>query len=91
MEVLIKNLEGKSIKYKLNFVVRLAIVLMLIMGLAAGIGAFMLNSQARELADEWMIANNIIADLDYQTSEYRLKQYGHICSDDEAMHESYEE
>ena len=30
-----------------------------------------------------MVANNIIADLDYLTSEFRLKQYHHIVSDTE--------
>lgn len=90
MEKLLKRLEGKSIRYKLNFVVKFMIGMMLVMGVAALIGAFELNTQSTELSDNWMNANNIIAELDYMTSEYRLKQYGHICSSDEEHHANYE-
>ena len=90
MEKFMERFEGKSIRVKLNFVVKFAISMMLIMGIAAGLGAYMLNQQTDELANEWMVANNIIAELDYETSEYRLKQYGHICSTDEAHHKDYE-
>ena len=89
MNVLLRNLEGKSIKEKLNFVVKVALVMMAVMGIAAGIGAFMLNNQVKDLSS-WMEANNIMADLDYNTSEYRLKQYGHVCSTDEEHLKSYE-
>ena len=90
MEKLLKRLEGKSIRYKLNFVVKFMIGMMLVMGVAALIGAFELHTQSAELSDNWMNANNIIAELDYMTSEYRLKQYGHICSSDEEHHANYE-
>ena len=90
MNGLLSNLEGKKINEKLNFVVKVALVLMAIMGVAAGIGAFMLNNQVKTLAS-WMEANTIMADLDYNTSEYRLKQYGHVCATDEAHQQSYED
>lgn len=89
MNVFLRKLEGKNIKEKLNFVVRVALVLMAVMGISAGIGAFMLNMQVKDLAS-WMDANNIMADLDYNTSEYRLKQYGHVCSLDEEHMDNYE-
>lgn len=90
MNVLLKQIEGKKISDKLNFVVKFALVMMAVMGIAAGIGAFMLNSQVKEL-DSWMDANNIIADMDYYTSEYRLKQYGHVCATDTAKQNEYED
>ena len=90
MDAILRKLEGRSIKDKLNFVVKFALVMMAVMGIAAGIGAFMLNRQVKELAS-WMDANNIMADLDYNTSEYRLKQYGHVCSTNAASKESYED
>lgn len=46
------------------------------------IGAMELHSLNKELASEWMVANNTIADLDYETSDYRLKQYLHIVTTD---------
>ena len=53
---------------------------MLLLGLGALIGAWELNLQTKELHDTWMNANNIIAELDYLTSEVRLKQYAHVIS-----------
>ena len=89
MNALLSKLEGKSIKEKLSFVVKFALIMMAVMGVAAAMGAFMLNNQVKDLAS-WMEANNIMADLDYNTSEYRLKQYGHVCSTDEAHQRTYE-
>ena len=48
MDSVLKKLEGRSIKEKLNFVVKFALVMMAIMGVAAGLGASMLNSQVKE-------------------------------------------
>ena len=90
MEKLKQMLAGKKIQWKLSFIVRFMIVMMLIMGFAAGLGAYQLNMQTDELANEWMVANNIIAELDYQTSEYRLKQYGYICSKTYEQFTSYD-
>ena len=89
MNVLVKRLEGKTIKEKLNFLIRFALIMMAVMGVAAGLGAFMLNSQVKDLGS-WSEANNVMADLDYYTSEYRLTQYGHVCSSDKAQYEVYE-
>lgn len=91
MNKIMATMNEKNIKDKLNFVVKFMISLMVIMGIVAGIGAFELNVQTNELADNWMNANNIIAELDYKTSDYRLKQYGHVCSTDEEARKSYEE
>lgn len=90
MKGITRFLKGKSIKGKLNFVVRFMIVMMAVMGIAAGIGAFELRAQTHELTDNWIVANNIIAELDYMTSEYRLKQYGHICATTEEDQAAYE-
>lgn len=90
MNLLMKQIEGRNINDKLNFVVKFALVMMAVMGIAAGLGAFMLNTQVKDLAS-WMDANNVMADLDYYTSEYRLKQYGHVCSTDATHQKEYEE
>ena len=74
-------LKAKTVKGKLSFMSKMMIGIMSILGLGALLGAFVLNSQTRELSNNWMVANNIIADLDYLTSEFRLKQYHHIVSE----------
>ena len=62
---------------------------MCILGIGALIGAWELNAQTKEV-HSWMTANNIIAELDYLTSEVRLKQYAHVISDTNAEFEQHE-
>ncbi|MBR5579370.1 MAG: MCP four helix bundle domain-containing protein [Lachnospiraceae bacterium] len=76
-------LRTKNVKWKLGFMAKVMIGISAVLGIGALIGAFELNLQTRELSENWMVANNIIADLDYLTSEFRLKQYHHIVSDTE--------
>ena len=78
----VENFKNRAIKAKLSFMTRVSIILMLVLGIGALIGAWELNMQAKQL-HSWMEANNIIAELDYLTSEVRLQQYGHVISDDE--------
>lgn len=81
MEKFRENLKNRAIKWKLSFMVRVSVIMMCILGVGALFGAYELNAQTKELHDEWIQANNIIAELDYLTSEVRLKQYAHVISD----------
>ena len=86
-----EKFSKKSVKGKLDFMSRFSIIAMIIMGIGAVIGAMELNMQAKELVT-WMDANNIISELDYNTSEYRIKQYEHLLADTNAeMAEAEEE
>ena len=76
-----EKFSKKKVKEKLDFMSKFSIIAMIMMGIGAVIGAFMLRVQTRDLSDNWMVANNIIAELDYQTSEVRLKQYKHLIAD----------
>ena len=79
MKNFMENFKDRAMKAKLNFMVAVAIGLMAILGVGALFGAWELNLQTKEL-HSWMNANNIIAELDYLTSEVRLKQYAHVIS-----------
>ena len=85
-----ENFKNRAVKAKLTFMSRVSIILMLVLGIGALIGAWELNAQTKELHDNWMNANNIIAELDYLTSEVRLQQYGHVISDSRAEFEQRE-
>ena len=85
-----ENFKDRAIKAKLNFMVMVAIGLMGILGLGALFGAWELNLQTKNLHD-WLNANNIIAELDYLTSEVRLKQYAHVISSTTAEFTQHEE
>lgn len=75
-----EKFRKKSVKGKLDFMSRFSIIAMIIMGIGAVIGALELHSQTQEL-ESWMESNNIISELDYWTSEVRLKQYAHMVAD----------
>ena len=85
-----EKFKNGAIKWKLNFMVKVAIGLMAILGIGALVGAWELNVQTKELHDNWMNANNIIAELDYLTSEVRLKQYAHVISSSTAEFSQHE-
>ena len=85
-----ENFKNRPIKAKLSFMTRASILLMLVLGVGALFGAYELNAQTKELHNNWMNANNIIAELDYLTSEVRLQQYAHVISDSNAEFVSHE-
>ena len=91
MEKFKENFKNRAVKAKLSFMTRVSIILMLVLGVGALFGAFELNLQTKELHDNWMNANNIIAELDYLTSEVRLKQYAHVISDSRIEFELHED
>ena len=90
MKKFMENFKDREIKAKLNFMVVVAIGLMGLLGAGALFGAWELNSQTKEL-HSWLNANNIIAELDYLTSEVRLKQYAHVISSTTAEFVQHEE
>ena len=89
MNNLREKIKNGAIKWKLNLMVKVAIFLMCVLGIGALIGAWELNAQTKEV-HSWMTANNIIAELDYLTSEVRLKQYAHVISDTNAEFDQHE-
>ncbi|MBR5597541.1 MAG: methyl-accepting chemotaxis protein [Lachnospiraceae bacterium] len=90
MKKFMESMKDRSVKWKLNLMVKVSIVLMSILGVGALFGAWELNHQTKVLHDEWIQANNIIAELDYLTSAVRLKQYAHVISSSKAEFEEHE-
>ena len=90
MKKFMENFKNRPVKAKLSFMTRVSIILMLGLGIGALVGAWELNAQTKELHENWMNANNIIAELDYLTSEVRLKQYAHVISDSRTEFEVHE-
>ena len=74
------NFKNRAVKAKLSFMIRVSIICMLILGAGALFGAYEIEAQTKDLHDNWMNANNIIAELDYLTSAVRLQQYAHVVS-----------
>ena len=62
MKKFLENFKNRAIKAKLSFMTRTSIILMLILGMGALVGAWELNLQTKDM-HSWMLANNIIAEL----------------------------
>ena len=80
MKKLMEKMRNQSIKKKLSTMAKTMIAFMIVLGLGAMFGAWELNHQTNVLHDDWIYANNLIAEIDYLTSEVRLKQYAHVIS-----------
>ena len=80
MKKLMEKMRNQSIKKKLSTMAKVMIAFMIVLGLGAMFGAWELNHQTDVLHDTWIYANNIIAELDYKTSELRMEQYAHVIS-----------
>ena len=83
MSSFIQKFNNSKVKDKLSIMTRTMILMLFALGFVAVIGALELNMQTKTLANEWMVANNLIAEIDYNTSEYRLTQYNHVVSETE--------
>ncbi len=83
MKKFTENLRDIPIRKKLHLMVKVSLILITVLGIGALLGAWELNQQTNVLHDNWMHANNIIADLDYMTSQVRIEQYAHAISSSE--------
>ncbi|MBR4983677.1 MAG: MCP four helix bundle domain-containing protein [Lachnospiraceae bacterium] len=90
MKNLTRYMKDKSVKWKLNFLVKVSTCLLFLLGVGALFGVWQLNLETKELNDRWINANNMIADLDNLTSSVRLEQYAHLLSDSRIEFEIHE-
>lgn len=83
----IQNLKvaGKLRVYRLCM-----IALMVVLGIVAIILGFMMNSNVREITEVRSPSLARVQELDILTSDYRLKQYGHLVATDSVTMSSYE-
>ncbi len=66
------------------------IMLMLIMGSISIFLSFLMNSKVYKITDVWSPSLRYVQELNNLTSEYRLKQYGHLVAIEENIISAYE-
>lgn len=87
LEKRLKNLKVSE-KLKAYRVSMIALVVFVgIMSIALGL---VINSKVHEITDVWSPSMAYVQELDTLTSDYRLKQYGHLVAADSAGIASYE-
>ena len=90
MNSLNERIRNMNIKNKLGYLTKAYTIGLIIAGITAAIGAFLLNSQASNLANNWMNALEMAEKMNYLTSDYRMRQFGHIVADTEELYVEYE-
>ena len=90
MNSLNERIRNMNIKSKLGYLTRAYTIGLVIAGIAAIIGAFLLNSQASNLGNNWMNAVELAEEMNYLTSDYRMRQFGHIVAETEDLYVEYE-
>ena len=80
MKKFLEGIKNYSIRWKLNLMIGVGFFLMSVLGAASLWGAWELHQQTKTLHEKWMNANTVIADLDFYTSQVRLKQYSHLVT-----------
>ena len=78
-----EHIKNLSIKKKLQFLTNAFVIGLVLLGLASCLGAYILGSQTSALANNWLTAVELAGDMNKLTSEYRMKQYGHVISSTE--------
>lgn len=87
MEKRIKNLKIQS---KMKYLGNTALISMLLIAFWALVGAVTLNGQTKEITGNWMQAIELAEEMNYLTSEYRMKQFGHSVSSTATQFDNYE-
>ena len=86
-----KKMKGLKVKAKLTYVTRAFIIGLIILDLLAITGAFVLNQQTIKLTDEWLVAVELSGEMNYLTSDYRMRQFGHAVASTEEYFTAYEQ
>lgn len=85
-----KRVRNLNIKGKLNYLTKMILGGLLIVSLMSIVGTSTLNGQTKEITGNWMLAIELAEEMNYLTSEYRMKQFGHVISSTEAQFTDYE-
>ena len=87
MEQRIRNMK---IKDKLGYLTRQYTLGLILSAIVAVACAAMLNYEINSIANSWLPAIELAEEMNYLTSEYRMKQFGHVISSTEDQFVAYE-
>ena len=87
---LANKIRALRIKDKLGYLTKAYTIGLIASAIIAIVGAFVLNNQTSKIAHEWVPAIELAEEMNYLTSEYRLKQFGHVISSTEEQFSTYE-
>lgn len=83
-------LKDLKVKRKLIVLVAFMIAGIVLMGGVSNISLSLLKNKLSEVSDGWMPSSTMAEEMNCLTSEYRIKQYGHLTATSAEMMDSYE-
>ena len=87
MEKRIRNLK---IQGKMKYLSNTVLISMLLIAFWGLVGAVTLNGQTKDITGNWMQAIELAEEMNFLTSEYRMKQFGHSVSSSVTQFDEYE-
>ncbi len=84
------KLKDVKVEGKLKVYRTCMMALIVAIGVVSIILGLVMNSRVKEITDVWSPSLSCVQELDVLTSDYRLKQYGHLVAVDSATMTSYE-
>lgn len=84
------RLKNLKVMEKLKFYRGFMIAIIIVVGGVAGILSMLMYSRVKAITEVWSPSLAYVQSLNTLTSEYRLKQYGHLVSEDSSIMNSYE-
>lgn len=84
------KIKDLKVSEKLKFYRRCMIGLIAFSGVISLLLAFIMNTKLHEITDVWSPSLAHVQELNTLTSEYRLKQYGHLVATDKSTMDAYD-
>lgn len=84
------KLKNLKVKEKLRTYRLCMIALVVLMGAVSVLLSFLMNAKVHEITDVWSPSLSCVQELNTLTSDYRMKQYGHLVAMDTSTMASYE-
>lgn len=84
------KLRDLKVEEKLKIYRTCMIALIVVMGVVSAVLGLVMDARVKEITDVWSPSLACVQELDTLTSDYRLKQYGHLVATDKTTMDSYE-
>lgn len=85
-----ERLKNIKVKEKLNLYKKYMLGIIVVLGIVVIVLSLLLNLRLKEITEVWAPTLECVQQLDILTSNYRVKQYGHLVSTTDAEMREYE-
>lgn len=85
-----ERVKNMKIQKKMNLYRTCMLVIIALMGVISAIMTVLINSQIKKVTEVWSPSLAYVQHFDMLTSEYRVRQYGHIVAQTEAEMKDYD-